>query len=198
MEVAGVAEAERTPERAAACEAALAPALRRCYAETAAVARRLKEERGMVVGVISNHLVTPGLFGYCAEGAGLHALVSHPSLLLVSQAVGVGKPDPAIFALFFERLRRLEPGVAPAELLFVDDKPANVEAARSLGWRGLVFSSKTAPAGGFAAECAALGLVLPGSAPAGVAGEAAGEAAGGGSAEGGQVPAAAAELLTSS
>ena len=88
--------------------------------------------------------------------------------------------------------------MAPAELLFVDDKPANVEAARSLGWRGLVFSSKTAPAGGFAAECAALGLVLPGSAPAGVAGEAAGEAAGGGSAEGGQVPAAAAELLTSS
>ncbi|EOD09936.1 hypothetical protein EMIHUDRAFT_248562 [Emiliania huxleyi CCMP1516] len=148
MEVAGVAEAERTPERAAACEAALAPALRRCYAETAAVARRLKEERGMVVGVISNHLVTPGLFGYCAEGARLRLAASRP----------LCKPDPAIFALFFERLRRLEPGVAPAELLFVDDKPANVEAARSLGWRGLVFSSKTAPAGGFAAECAALGL----------------------------------------
>jgi len=78
-QVAGVAEAERTPERAAACEAALAPALRRCYAETAAVARRLKEERGMVVGVISNHLVTPGLFGYCAEGARLPSrCVSHP------------------------------------------------------------------------------------------------------------------------
>ena len=85
--------------------------------------------------------------------------VSHPSLLVVSQAVGLGKPDPAIYRLFLERLQVLDPSVTPSELLFVDDKKANVEAAMSMGWQGLVFNSGTASEGDFARECAALGLL---------------------------------------
>jgi len=159
FEVAGVPEPERTPMQEAACEAALAPALRRCYADSLRIAQKLKDEHGFTIGIISNHLVAPNLFEYCAEGAGLHALVSHPSLLVVSQAVGLGKPDPAIYQLFFERLRALDPGVTPAELLFVDDKEKNVEAAMSLGWRGLVFNAGTASKGDFEQACAALGLL---------------------------------------
>ena len=155
FEVAGVPETERTPDRVAACEAALASALRHCYTETVQVARQLKEEQGFTIGVISNHLVTPNLFEYCADGAGLHSLVSHPSLIVVSQAVGLGKPDPAIYQNFVERLRALDPSVRPAELLFVDDKERNVEAAMSLGWRGLVFNAGTATKGDFARAVAA-------------------------------------------
>jgi FMN phosphatase YigB (HAD superfamily) len=48
--------------------------------------------------------------------------------LIYSHEVGLSKPDPAVFALTCERL-----GVAPGELVFVDDFPANVAAATAFG-----------------------------------------------------------------
>lgn len=45
------------------------------------------------------------------------------------------KPDPAIFALAQQRF-----GVPAAELVFLDDHPINIEAARAAGWRALHFS----------------------------------------------------------
>ena len=158
FEVAGVPDADRTPDRVSACEAALAVALRKCFPETLEVTRRLKAECNVTIGIISNHLVTPNLFGYCAEGAGLDALVSDPSLLVVSQAVGLGKPDPAIFRLFIDRLRILDPSMTVADCLFVDDKAANVDAAIADGWHGLVFNAGTATPGAFAREVAVYGL----------------------------------------
>ena len=44
------------------------------------------------------------------------------------------KPDPEIYRRAIARF-----GVDPAATLFVDDKPANVEAARGLGLNGEVF-----------------------------------------------------------
>jgi 2-haloacid dehalogenase len=38
------------------------------------------------------------------------------------------KPDPAIYALALDRF-----GLAAREAVFVDDNPANVEAARAMG-----------------------------------------------------------------
>lgn len=49
-------------------------------------------------------------------------------LIVVSAEEGVAKPDPAIYRLTCERL-----GLAPADCLFVDDTPANVEGARRAG-----------------------------------------------------------------
>ncbi|PZG16299.1 hydrolase [Nonomuraea aridisoli] len=49
-----------------------------------------------------------------------------------SHRVGVAKPDPAIYRIAAERA-----GVAPERCLFVDDRPANVEAARALGMTGV-------------------------------------------------------------
>ncbi|MGZ4472865.1 MAG: HAD family hydrolase [Nocardioidaceae bacterium] len=54
-------------------------------------------------------------------------------LVLYSHEVGVAKPDPAVYALTCERL-----GVRPEEVLLLDDVPANVEAARELGWHALL------------------------------------------------------------
>ncbi|MFG2077786.1 HAD family hydrolase [Nonomuraea maritima] len=45
-----------------------------------------------------------------------------------SHRVGVAKPDPRIYAIAAERA-----GVPPERCLFVDDRLANVEAARELG-----------------------------------------------------------------
>jgi len=53
--------------------------------------------------------------------------------LLDSSELGIRKPDPRIFHLALERL-----GVAPEEALFLDDFPANLEAAERLGIRSLL------------------------------------------------------------
>lgn len=54
--------------------------------------------------------------------------------LVISSEVGVMKPDPRIFQMGLEQLR-----VAAKEAAFVDDTVANVEAARSLGMRTILF-----------------------------------------------------------
>jgi putative hydrolase of the HAD superfamily len=46
--------------------------------------------------------------------------------------LGCGKPDPAFFAKVAGRT-----GLAPGEMLLIDDKLENVEAARAAGWGGL-------------------------------------------------------------
>ena len=49
------------------------------------------------------------------------------------------KPEPAIF---HEAVRRF--GVAPGELLFIDDLAHNIDAARALGWQGVHFQGAAA------------------------------------------------------
>lgn len=57
-------------------------------------------------------------------------------LIVVSAEEGVAKPDPAIYRLTCQRL-----GLAPADCLFVDDTPANVEGARRAGLRAELYST---------------------------------------------------------
>lgn len=54
---------------------------------------------------------------------------SHLSYVLVSGEHGLIKPDPAIYRLLCDKV-----GMAPHELLFVDDSVRNVEAAAALGF----------------------------------------------------------------
>ncbi|HVM99526.1 MAG TPA: HAD family phosphatase [Caulobacteraceae bacterium] len=51
------------------------------------------------------------------------------SHIVVSGDVGLAKPDPRIFRLAAEKA-----GLAPAELLFVDDSQANIDAAAAIGF----------------------------------------------------------------
>jgi 2-haloacid dehalogenase len=61
--------------------------------------------------------------------------------VVVSGRVGVVKPDPAIFALMRAEIERHLPGVAPHELVFIDDNLHNAEAASALGWHGVHHTS---------------------------------------------------------
>ena len=51
-----------------------------------------------------------------------------------SSEVGVRKPEARIYQIALERLGVLD----PSRVIFVDDYPANVEAARALGMRGVL------------------------------------------------------------
>lgn len=73
-----------------------------------------------------------------------HAAPAAPAIglleaVLVSGEVGLAKPDPAIFRLLAHRF-----AVEPADAVFVDDSPANVAAAREVGFDGIVFTDAPA------------------------------------------------------
>ncbi|HXQ13165.1 MAG TPA: HAD family phosphatase [Caulobacteraceae bacterium] len=59
--------------------------------------------------------------------------------VVVSGAVGLMKPDPRIFLLAAERA-----GLPPADLLFVDDSPSNIDAAAALGFDVHLFADPAA------------------------------------------------------
>jgi putative hydrolase of the HAD superfamily len=52
--------------------------------------------------------------------------------IVYSHEVGLLKPDPRVFELTATRL-----GVQPGEIVFVDDGPGHVEAARAAGWQAV-------------------------------------------------------------
>lgn len=55
-------------------------------------------------------------------------------LMMYSAEEGMQKPEACFFHLACNRL-----GVQPHEVVFLDDKEENVEAARLLGMKGIVF-----------------------------------------------------------
>ena len=61
--------------------------------------------------------------------------------VVFSGDLGLAKPDPLIYAVAAARA-----GVAPARITFLDDKPANVEAARRAGWRAFLWRGPSSDA----------------------------------------------------
>jgi putative hydrolase of the HAD superfamily len=83
--------------------------------------------RGLIAGILSNS--GPGARE--AERVwGLEEITEH---IVYSHEVGLAKPDRAIYELTASRL-----GVQPREIVFLDDVPANVAAARAAGWRAVL------------------------------------------------------------
>src|SRR5947209_5022748 len=56
------------------------------------------------------------------------------ALQLYGSPAGARKPEPAFFAHVHQSAQ-----AEPAECLFVDDLPVNVEAAVRFGWKGIVY-----------------------------------------------------------
>ncbi len=86
--------------------------------------------RGVPLFAITNF---PDLFWQ--DFAAGEPLVRHFRDVVVSGVEKCAKPDPAIYAIAESRF-----GYAPQEMLFVDDRPANIAAARARGWQGHVFT----------------------------------------------------------
>ncbi|MCB9137464.1 MAG: HAD-IA family hydrolase [Caldilineaceae bacterium] len=96
--------------------------------EALAYALALQARPDMTVAVISN---TNAL--HVAWLDAHVAALAEFDLVIMSNEVGMLKPDPGIFALALELLN-----LPPEDALFVDDAVVNVEAARSLGMAGIV------------------------------------------------------------
>jgi epoxide hydrolase-like predicted phosphatase len=84
-------------------------------------------DRGLRTGILSNS--GPG----AREAERHYGFEGITDDIVYSHEVGLKKPDPAVFELTASRL-----GVQPAEVAFLDDVPANVDAARALGWHAVL------------------------------------------------------------
>jgi putative hydrolase of the HAD superfamily len=60
--------------------------------------------------------------------------LAHFDVLVLSHEVGIRKPCAEIYA----HCQNLA-GSEPRQCLFIDDLPANIEAARACGWHGIVY-----------------------------------------------------------
>jgi putative hydrolase of the HAD superfamily len=88
------------------------------------------KQRGLLTAIVSN------------MGDAVHELMerefnwlSRFDVLVWSYQLRIAKPDPAIYRFVLEKL-----GTLPAETLFIDDRPVNVEAAVAMGMKGIVFT----------------------------------------------------------
>jgi putative hydrolase of the HAD superfamily len=83
--------------------------------------------RGLKTGIVSNS--GPG----AREAERHYGFEAITDDIVYSHEVGLRKPDPEIFALATSRL-----GVRTGEVVFLDDVPANVDAARAAGWHAVL------------------------------------------------------------
>ena len=88
---------------------------------------------GVKIGILTN---MPAPFADAYFKSRFADAIAAASAVVVSAHEKRTKPDPEIYRIMERRI-----GLAPEDLLFFDDSPANVEAARSLGWRAEVFTS---------------------------------------------------------
>ncbi len=102
-------------------------------ADVLSLIRRLRLEGRYKLAVLSN--APPNLSQWLADWDILDLF----DVVFCSGDEGVVKPDPAAFEITLERL-----GVVPEKAVFVDDTRGHVEAARSLGIRGILFTSAEA------------------------------------------------------
>jgi putative hydrolase of the HAD superfamily len=90
----------------------------------------------------------PEWYAWIEEGLGLSRYLSWS---FVSCHTRLRKPDPAAYALAAERL-----GLEPAEIVFIDDRRTNCEAARAIGMAAIHFQGDVAKLEG---ELVALGTL---------------------------------------
>ncbi|MFC0041155.1 HAD family hydrolase [Actinomadura rayongensis] len=89
-------------------------------------------EKGRTLGLLSNIIAD-----LVPRFEALHGdWLGHFAERVYSCRIGVAKPDPRAYAITARRL-----GADPADVLFFDDSPANVEGARRAGMRAEVFAS---------------------------------------------------------
>lgn len=62
-----------------------------------------------------------------------------------SCTVRCAKPDPAIFEELKKRAKALVPNIHDDQIVIIDDKEPNVQAARKAGIRAILHNSRKAP-----------------------------------------------------
>jgi len=100
--------------------------------ETVAVLNALRARQQVGEGVAGLYFLSNMPRPYARELEQKHAFLSHFDGGIFSGDVLMSKPNPAIYQLLQDRYM-----LQPENTIFIDDMPANVQAANALGWRGI-------------------------------------------------------------
>jgi putative hydrolase of the HAD superfamily len=98
--------------------------------ESFSMARQLAEDGYQLYG-LSN--ISVPMFAYLRERYDHWRIFRG---IVISGEIGLAKPDQAIFEHLCRRFR-----LEPSETIFIDDHPANIDAARKLGFHVILFES---------------------------------------------------------
>jgi putative hydrolase of the HAD superfamily len=122
--------AQRTGWQATAVGAVVdaVPRVLRVDADTLAIADLLAE--GGLTNVYLSNMPAP----YADELERGHTWIQRFAGGVFSSRIGMVKPEPAIFALAEKRF-----GASAHQLVFIDDAPANIDAARAAGWQAVLY-----------------------------------------------------------
>jgi HAD superfamily hydrolase (TIGR01549 family) len=110
----------------------------RCNVERTGVTLTLQtlRGRGLKLGVVSNGSISSQYTKL--DVIGIRSLFS---VILISDEVGIKKPDPRIFQMALDKL-----GLLPSEAIFVGDNPAlDVAGSRAVGLRGIWLNCRGDP-----------------------------------------------------
>ena len=97
--------------------------------EMVAALRRCRER--FIIACLTNNFAAgdgPGMTFSAARSAAVEAAMALFHVVIESSKVGVRKPDPRIYRIACDRL-----GVAPAEVVYLDDLGVNLKPARAIG-----------------------------------------------------------------
>ncbi len=105
----------------------------RGYRLTRGVRRFLRsmQDRGTPVACLSNDVAE-----WSARLRRLHSLEEYVSHWIISGDIGSRKPDTRIYEHLIAAV-----SLEPADCLFVDDRPRNLDAARGLGFQSALFTT---------------------------------------------------------
>jgi HAD superfamily hydrolase (TIGR01509 family) len=100
---------------------------------TLALVDRLKS-KGLYLGILSNH--TSFWFDYIAERYNFYDYFERP-LVLESSRIATAKPEPSSYLYTYDNLKKYHDDVTPSQVVFIDDKKANTDAAEVFGFRAI-------------------------------------------------------------
>lgn len=104
--------------------------------ETVAVLERLLHKRQAGEGVTGLYFLSNMPEPYARHLERQHAFLSHFDGGIFSGDVLLSKPDARIYEALQSRYT-----LASERTVFIDDMPANIDAAQALGWKGIHFTS---------------------------------------------------------
>ena len=117
------------------------------HPETLSLMGRLARTKNYLLATLNNESLELNL--YRIDRFGLRAYFT---IFFSSCFLGIKKPDEAIYRVALQMTQRV-----PEECVFVDDRALNLECARALGIRTILFES----AAQLERELSALGMVIP-------------------------------------
>ncbi|KAA0217264.1 MAG: HAD family hydrolase [Leptolyngbya sp. PLA3] len=123
------------------------------YPRIGGVIDRLNATKGITTALLSN--TNASHWARQHAGAGGFGAAARLKVRLASHEMGLAKPDEAIYHTARERF-----GVPAEQIVFFDDLPENIDAARSAGWRACLIDPLGDTSAQIERHLAALGIDL--------------------------------------